>query len=119
MIRKEQRDVWLIRAPFSDYSAMKVRPVIIISNNPYNRKTPDFLAVHITTRTDHQYSLPVSAGDFVSGELADESIVRFDTISRYEEKLLLRKIGKIKPECHKKLYEKIVGLLNPGTVAGR
>ena len=48
MIKKEQRDVWLIQAPFSDYSATKVRPVIVISNNPYNRNTPDFLAVHIT-----------------------------------------------------------------------
>jgi len=114
MIKKEQRDVWLIQAPFSDYSSTKVRPVVIISNNPYNRKTSDFLAVHITTRKEHPYAMNISSSDFVSGGLNDESIVRFDTVTRYEEKLLLRKIGKIKPEFYTKINEKIVELIRPG-----
>lgn len=114
MIKKEQRDVWLIQAPFSDYSSTKVRPVIIISNNPYNRKTPDFLAIHITTRKEHPYAMDISADDFVSGGLSDESIVRFDTVTRYEEKLLLKKIGKVKPEFYKKVHEKIAGLTRLG-----
>ena len=114
MIQKEQRDIWLIQAPFSDYSAMKVRPIIVISTNSYNKKTSDFLAIHITTRRGNPYGMTISAGDFVSGGLDDESIVRFDTVTRYEEKLLLRKIGKIKPEFYKKIYEKIVELIRPG-----
>jgi len=115
MIKKEQRDVWLIRAPFSDYSTAKVRPVIIISNNPYNRKTADFLAVHITTRKEHPCAIGLSGTDFVSGGLEDESTVRFDTITRYEEKLLLKKIGKVKSEFYKTVHEKIVELTRPGS----
>jgi mRNA-degrading endonuclease toxin of MazEF toxin-antitoxin module len=114
MIKKEQRDVWLIQAPFSDYSTAKVRPVIIISNNPYNRKTVDFLAVHITTRKEHPYAIDLSRADFVSGGLEDESAVRFDTVTRYEEKLLLKKIGKIKPEFYRKVQEKILELIRSG-----
>ena len=114
MIKKEQRDVWLTQAPFSDYSSTKIRPVIIISNNPYNKKTLDFLAVHITTRKDHPYAMNISANDFVSGGLDDESIVRFDTVTRYEEKLLLRKIGKVKPEFYKRINGKIIELIRLG-----
>jgi mRNA-degrading endonuclease toxin of MazEF toxin-antitoxin module len=114
MIKKEQRDVWLIQAPFSDYSTAKVRPVIVVSNNPYNRKTADFLAVHITTRKEHPYAVDISGSDFTSGGLEDESTVRFDTVTRYEEKLLLKKIGKVRPEFYKTVHEKIVELTRPG-----
>jgi mRNA-degrading endonuclease toxin of MazEF toxin-antitoxin module len=88
--------------------------VIIISNNPHNRNTPDFLAVHITTRKEHPYAINLSQADFVSGGLEDESIVRFDTVTRYEEKLLLKKIGKVTPEFYKKVHEKIVELIRLG-----
>ena len=112
MTGKDQRDVWLMQAPYSDYSSAKVRPVIVVSNNSYNRNSQDFLAVHITTRIDHPYAMMLSGSDFVSGGISDESVVRFDTITRYEEKLLMRKIGKVKPEFYKKLYEKITALIS-------
>jgi mRNA interferase MazF len=112
MKQKSQREVWLIRAPYSDYSSSKVRPVIIISNNNYNKNSNDFIAVHITTNIDHQYAMKISNDDFTNGSLMDESIVRFDTITRYEGTLMIKRIGKIKPEYFSKIYEKIIKLIS-------
>lgn len=110
-IQKEQLDVWLMNAPYSDYSEEKVRPVIIISNNDYNNQLVDFLGMHITTRKEHPYAIKIFDSDFVTGGLNRESIVRFDTVTRYEERLLVKKIGKIKKEFYQKIYEKVVELI--------
>ncbi len=91
-IPKEQLEVWLMRTPFSNYAEAKIRPIIIVSNNEYNKKLEDFLGVHITTRKGHFYSVPVLDADFTAGSLNRESFVRFDTVTRYEEKLLVKKI---------------------------
>lgn len=101
-----------MKAPFSDYSSTKVRPVILISNNGYNKNSPDFIAVHITTNIDHKYAMSITNDDFVNGRLMDESAVRFDTVTRYEGKLLMKRIGKIKPEFYSKIYEKVIGLIS-------
>ena len=37
----KQGDIVLIPVPFTDQSSQKRRPVIVISNNQYNRKTTD------------------------------------------------------------------------------
>ena len=110
-IKKEKLDVWFMRTPYSDYSENKARPAIIISNDNYNLEWLDFIAVLVTTRKEHPYAIKISNSDFSTGGLPEQSIVRFDTVSRYEENLLIRKIGKIKPEFYGKIYEKIVELI--------
>lgn len=110
-VQKEQLDVWLMQAPYSDYSEGKIRPIIIISNNAYNQELFDFLGVHITTRKEHPYAIKISDTDFSVGGLNRESIVRFDTVTRYEERLLVKKIGRIKREFYQKIYDKILWLI--------
>ncbi len=110
-VKKEKLDVWFMQTPYSNYSENKVRPVIIISNDNYNKQMLDFIAVLVTIRKEHPYAIKISNDDFLSGGLPEDSIVRFDTISRYEENLLIRKIGKIKPEFYKKIYEKVLELI--------
>lgn len=110
-VKKEQLEVWLMRAPYSDYSNDKPRPVIIVSSNRYNDELLDFIGIHITTRLEHPYAIPISNNDFSVGMLNDKSVVRFDTITRYEERLLIKKIGKIKQGFYQKIYEKIIELI--------
>ena len=37
-MKVKQRDIILIKFPFSDLSGAKVRPALVISNNQYNQK---------------------------------------------------------------------------------
>jgi mRNA-degrading endonuclease toxin of MazEF toxin-antitoxin module len=47
----EQGDIVLIPIPFTDLSSQKRRPVIIISNNAYNRKTADMVVGRVNKAT--------------------------------------------------------------------
>ena len=47
----KQGDILLIPIPFTDLSSNKRRPVIVISNNDYNRKTADIVVVGMTSKS--------------------------------------------------------------------
>jgi len=56
----EQGDIVIIPVPFTDLSSQKRRPVIVISNNMYNRKTKDIVVVALTsnpTETDYSFTI--------------------------------------------------------------
>jgi len=46
----DQGDIVLIPVPFTDLSSQKRRPVIVISNDTYNRKAADIVVVAMTSK---------------------------------------------------------------------
>ncbi len=44
----EQGEIVLIPIPFSDLKSIKRRPVLVLSNSEYNRKTFDIVVAAIT-----------------------------------------------------------------------
>ena len=66
----KQGDILLIPIPFTDLSSQKRRPVIVISNDQYNRKTNDIVVVAMTSNPQvTDYSLSVTSSDLVEGAL--------------------------------------------------
>ena len=47
--RPQQGDIVLIPIPFIDLSSHRRRPVIVISNDAYNRRTDDMVVVAMTS----------------------------------------------------------------------
>ena len=45
----EQGDIVLVPVPFTDLSSKKRRPVIVVSNNTYNRQSADVIVVAMTS----------------------------------------------------------------------
>jgi len=45
----EKGDLILVPFPFSDQSGRKVRPVIVISNNNFNKHSEDLIVVGVTS----------------------------------------------------------------------
>ncbi|HEY7326137.1 MAG TPA: type II toxin-antitoxin system PemK/MazF family toxin [Gemmataceae bacterium] len=43
-----QRDIVLVPVPFTDLSSTRRRPVIVLSNDAYNRSTTDMVVVAMT-----------------------------------------------------------------------
>lgn len=51
---------------------MEDRPAIIVSNNRYNRRSDDIVAIPLTSNLrPSEYSVPVTSKDMESGELVD------------------------------------------------
>ena len=104
----KQREILLTRFPFSDLVGSKVRPVFVLSNDPYNRRHSDLLICAITSSPrPHEYEAKLTTADLEQGVLKIESKVRADTITSKEQSIVLKRIGRVaKPK-----YQQVISLI--------
>lgn len=104
----KKRDVILARIYFSDSTESKIRPAIILSNDDYH-SGGYLLVAAITTAADY-YCLSINEND-VNCALEKGSGARFDCIIRIHERQVMKCIGKITPQFHGKLVERIIAMV--------
>ena len=79
VLKVKQRDVILIKFPFSDLTGVKVRPALVISNDEYNLKKFDTVVLAMTSNLSvSKYKVVVANKDLESGSLPVKSAVRVD-----------------------------------------
>ena len=111
----KQRDIVLISFPFSDFSASKVRPVIVISNDGYNRDSDDFIAVPLTSNLrEREYSILVTQKDLETGKLIVDSRARTDRVFSVNKNLVRMNIGRVKPNIHRKMIGILLRIFRSG-----
>ena len=108
-----QRDIVLLTFPFSDLKSSKVRPAIVLSNNKYNRRSEDFVAVPLTSNLRlRDYVILVTNNELESGNLIVDSKVKVDRVFSVSQRLVRMKIGRIKAEVHERITDMLFQLLN-------
>ena len=109
----KQRDIALVPFPFSDLSGRKVRPVLILSNDRYNKQSDDVLVCGLTTNLKlAPYSLILNLSDVEkAGTLRHKSRIKADTIASLDQSLLIKTIARVKPSLFKKVVAEIENLL--------
>lgn len=76
-----QGDILLVPIPFTDLSAHEQRPVVVISNDAYNRQTTDVIVVAMTSNpTQVAYSFVITSSDLQQGQLNHPGTIRVDKI---------------------------------------
>ena len=85
-------EIVLIPVPFSDLSASKRRPVLVVSNDIHNTASPDMIVVAITSNLI-QTGIPIDNSDMTSGYLPKPSIIRSDKIYTLDQKIVVKQIG--------------------------
>src|SRR3989338_543091 len=62
-----QKDVVLLRYPFTNLEGMKVRPALVVSNESFNKKSDDCIMVPLTTVIkDEPYSVIIDNKNIVT-----------------------------------------------------
>lgn len=108
----EQGDILLIPIPFSDLTSSKKRPVLVLSNNDYNRKTEDIIVAAVTSNiTSKDYNVLISNKDMQEGNLHVNSCVRVDKIYTLSQSIVIKKFGTVKPEVINNIKEKLSKLI--------
>ena len=110
-----QRDIVLVPFPFSDLSDRKVRPVLVLSNDAYNRQSSDVLVCGLTTnlRPD-SYSIIIATADVERpGTLRHKSKIKADTIASLEQSILIKRIARLKPSVFKRVVAVVQDLIKP------
>ncbi len=108
----EQRDILLIPFPFSDQSGKKVRPVIIISKDEFNKDSEDILVVGVTSNISRdKYTLPLENKDLEEGKLITKCFIKTENILKVDKELIIKKIGRIKKEKFDLIIGKIISII--------
>jgi mRNA interferase MazF len=91
-------DVVLVSFPFTDLTATKQRPALIVSPDSVNRLNQDFILAAITSQLPgDEHSVGLSEGDFQQGKLPKKSVIRITKMFTMHSMLIRKKIGTLKP----------------------
>ena len=104
MARFIKGDVVVLPFPFTDLTASKKRPAIILSD----LRGDDYIMLQITSQNDRDsYAIPLIQSDFSSGTLRQDSNIRPNKIFTLDKSLILYKAGHLTNdklnECIKKV----------------
>src|SRR5437764_481206 len=93
----DQGDVLLIPVPFTDLTSQRRRPVIVISNNDYNRATADVVVVAMTSNPAiNACTFTITQAGMEAGTLKRPSQVRSAKIYTLAQSIVIHKIGRVK-----------------------
>ena len=110
----EQGDIVLIPVPFTDLSSEKRRPVIVISNNAYNRTMADVIVVAMTSNPElGPYTFTLTSRDLAQGGLNRPGQVRVDKIYTLSQSIITKKFGRVKPNVLERVRSLLQALVSP------
>ena len=109
MVTAATGSVILVSFPFSDLSASKVRPALIVASSGRG----DWVCVQITSNPYSDSSaIELRDGDFKSGSLKRVSYVRPGKLFTAHQSLFQRSVGKIKKTKLHEVHASIIALLH-------
>ncbi len=101
-------DVVVAPFPFSDLSANKKRPALIVAT----MQGDDVILCQITSKTvSDSYAIALTESDFSSGKLPQDSNIRPNRLFTGDSKIILYRAGKLKPQKLNEAISKIIELL--------
>jgi mRNA interferase MazF len=113
----KQREIVLVPFPYSDLSATKRRPVLIVSNNNYNNDFADVVVCVITSNQfEDDYSVPLENSDLEIGVLPESSIVKTHKLFTIEQTKIIRKFSLVKEEFYEIVEEKLQELFDMSNI---
>ena len=100
--------VIVIPFPFSDLSAAKRRPALVLANLDGD----DILLCQITSRRfDEKYVVPLKQFDFKNGSLPVDSYIRPERIFTADKNIILKTVGSVSNEIMNKTIDNIIKIL--------
>ena len=108
-IRFNQGDVVIVPFPFSNLSAVKQRPVLILSNNIYNDESQDVITCGITSNLSNTaHSILVGSNDLEEGSIPKTSRIKADKLFTLEKTLIIKKVATVNKATLKEVKEELM-----------
>ena len=104
-------DVILVPFPFTDQSAAKKRPAVVISSERYHRERPDVLVMAITSQVRQQLAVGEAIVDeWKAAGLLKASVIK-PVITTLERSLIIRKLGRLSDAEQQRIHESLTAIL--------
>lgn len=106
MTRFEFGDVVLVPFPFTDQSAAKKRPAVVVSAAAYNAERPDLIVMAVTSQARAENSFDIPLADWPQAGLIKASVVK-PVIATIERPLVIKRLGRLSEKDRRALAEGI------------
>jgi len=111
MTRFEFGDVVLVPFPFTDQSAAKKRPAVVISSLTYNNERPDLIIMAVTSRSQPARGFgEVVVGEWRPAGLLKPSVIK-PVITTIEKKLVIKTLGRLSDADQRELHKAIESIV--------
>ena len=108
MERLVKGDVVVLPFPFSDLSASKKRPALVVAA----LEGADVILCQITSQVKTgKYTINLTSGDFIQGSLKLTSYIRLNRLFTADKSIILYKIGSLKDKKLKEVIDSIYNIL--------
>ncbi len=102
-------DVVVIPFPFSDFSASKRRPAVVVAVPPGR----DVIVAQITTNpSSPSPAIPIAPNDFISGQLNRLSFARPTIVLAVDPAVILYKVGSLTESKLREINSVLIGFLS-------
>lgn len=99
-------DVVTVPFPFTDKTAAKKRPALVLSKSEYQCKTGHLILLMITTANNSSWYSDIQIADLNAAGLKTSSVIRFKMFS-LDERLIIKKIGNLSDLDKEKVKEQL------------
>ncbi len=116
----KQGEIWLVPFPHANFSSKSKRPVLILSNDDFNKKEKDVLVCQITTniRNDDN-SISLNSKDLKKGFIPKPSEIRCHKINILEKSRFIKRYSELSDTKFMQCSVKIRRLIHkPPTIQG-
>ena len=108
-----QRDIVLVPFPYSDLTGIKKRPVLVISNDSYNKRFEDILVCVITSQDyNDEFSIKIEDIDLEYGFMPEISCVKCHKIFSIHKSKVIKKYSSLSSEKYKSIYNVLINLFS-------
>ena len=111
MVTPSAGSVILVPFPFSDLSASKLRPAVVLTDAGRG----DWILCQVTSKPySDPRAIELTGGDFAKGTLHVVSYARPGKLFTANRSLIVRQVGALKDDSLKKVVDAVVELLRRG-----
>lgn len=111
----EAGDIVLVPFPFTDLSAAKRRPALVLTGSAYHETSGDFVAAYVTSEPQREpWAVRITNADLESGGLVAPSWVRADKIATLEKALVRKVVARVGAPKRVEVRDVIHDLVLPG-----
>lgn len=89
----QQKEIYLVPFPFSNFSQKKVRPILVLSNNTYNKSSKDVIVCAITRNISSKLGILFDENDLIRGTILTNSAIKIENICFIDKKLVIKQIA--------------------------
>ncbi len=98
-IQFNQRDILIVPFPFSNLRAIMQRPVLVLSNNNYNKNSEDVVVCGITSNLKNaQCSVLINNDCLSQGKIPVQSRIKVDKLFTIEKRIIKKKVARLNKE---------------------